>query len=127
MHSSCKQLRYDKMSSTKALTATVNPELRLAQAVSEFRVDLTQEEKRQFRESTAPDVSDIMRFTAQFDRISSLHNRVYGPRLTSFLVGVHTFAVMRYIDIDETVRWAVWALVGILLQVEATETHCIPG
>lgn len=107
------------MSSAAASTATLKPEIRLAQAVSVFEADLTNKEKTEYRKDIAPEASDVMRFIAQFDRVTRQSQkgfRVYGLRLANFLDGVHIFAMNGYVGIggiQNTVSWAVWSLVKI--------------
>ena len=80
-----------------ARAAPLKPELRLVQAISEFEMKLSTQQKNEIQKhSRAPDMDDIMRLTAEIDRASSAkateRRRCYGPRVTSFLEGLHQFA-----------------------------------
>jgi hypothetical protein len=75
----------------------LKPEIRLAQAVSQFEADLSSEQKATFRtyrsqsRDSPPDPSDVMRLTAEIDRRDSGkigRGRCFGPRLTNSLRAV---------------------------------------
>jgi hypothetical protein len=84
------------MSAVSAILSRLKPEIRLAQAVSQFEADLSHEQKTAFRTlesqslNSPPDPSDVMRLTAEIDRrISGKYSgRCFGPRFTNFLQGV---------------------------------------
>jgi hypothetical protein len=90
------------MSKALAKVSSLKPEIRLAQAVSEFEADLSNEQKSEFRTlksqsfSAAPTPSDVMRVTAEVDRRMSrkFGSRCFGPRFTNFLQGVQQFAAL---------------------------------
>src|SRR5215469_6439066 len=92
------------MSTALAKASQLKPELRLAQAVSQFEADLSTEQKARFRghqsqwHDSPPDTSDVMRLTAEIDRHVSGNvvggRRCLGPRLTSFLQAVQQFAAL---------------------------------
>ena len=82
------------MSSALANTSRLKPEIRLAQAVSEFEADLSNKQKASFRASRSQsynsslDLSHVMRLTAEIDRRASGKvggGRCFGPWLTNFL------------------------------------------
>lgn len=82
-----------------ASSARLKPEIRLAQAVSEFEAALSGEQKAAFQISKLQtrdsplDVSDVMRLTAEIDRCASRRGRrCFGPRLTNLLQAVQQFA-----------------------------------
>ncbi|KAI8244141.1 hypothetical protein K4K57_000814 [Colletotrichum sp. SAR 10_99] len=83
--------------------ASLKPEVRLAQAVSEFEASLDAEHKASFRnariatKATPPTPSDVMRLTAEIDyRVRQEHgpSRCFGPRLTNILQAVQQFAAL---------------------------------
>ncbi|KAK6703326.1 hypothetical protein SNK04_013229 [Fusarium graminearum] len=84
-------------------SGSLKPEIRLAQAVSEFEALLTSEQKSSFRTSrdravsTAPTMSDVMRLTAEIDlKATSKHGRgrCFGPRMTNTLQAIQQFAAL---------------------------------
>jgi ankyrin repeat domain-containing protein 50 len=92
------------MSYVLANASRLKPEIRLAQAVSQFEADLSSEQKTSFHtyrsqsRDTPPDPSDIMRLTAEIDRRASGKvggRRCFGPRLTNFLQAVQRFSFFR--------------------------------
>lgn len=84
------------MSNVLAKASRLKPEIRLAQAISQFEADLSNEQKVAFRTLksqsllSTPSPSDVMRITAQMDRQMSrkVGGRCFGPRFTNFLQGV---------------------------------------
>ena len=107
----------------------LKPEIRLAQAVSEFDADLSSEQKAVFRtyrsqsRDSPPDSSDVMRLTAEIDRRVSgkgSTRRCFGPRLTSFLQAVQQFAALGDVIIggsQNLIACGVWSLVRMSLLV----------
>jgi hypothetical protein len=115
---------------SKALTTAslLKPEIRLAQAVSEFEADLLIEQKAAFRtlrsqsQTTAPNSSDVMRFTAEMDRRISTKfaSQCFGPRFTNFLQGVQQFAALGDVVVggsQNLVACGVWCVVRMSLLV----------
>lgn len=114
-----------------ALTAAsrLKPEIRLAQAVSEFEADLTMEQKIRFNSyktqvhKSPPEIHDVMRLTAEIDQKISPkigRGRCYGPRLTNFLQGVQQFVGLGDIIVggsQNLVACGVWSLVRMSLMV----------
>lgn len=90
------------MSHALAKAAKLKPELRLAQAISEFEASLSTQQKSTFRTiksqslSAAPTQGDVMRLTAEADgQISKkFSGQCFGPRFTNFLEGVQQFAAL---------------------------------
>ena len=82
------------MSSAIIAAGQLKPELRLAQAISEFEASLGDQQKAHFRsqKTQPPDSNDVMRLTAEIDRSIKGSRRSYGPRWTNFLEGVQRFA-----------------------------------
>ncbi|KAK1480713.1 hypothetical protein CTAM01_14275 [Colletotrichum tamarilloi] len=105
----------------------LKPEIRLAQAVSEFEASLDSPQKASFRNerSTActksPTEGDVMRFTAEIDRQARqkrLSSRCFGPRLTNLLQSVQQFAALGDVVVggsQNLVACGVWAAVRMTL------------
>lgn len=117
------------MSIVLSNSSRLNPEIRLAQAVSQFEAVLSREQRATFRnyksqsQDSPPDPSDVMRLTAEFDYRASNKigcGRCFGPRLTNFLQAVQQFAALGDIIIGGTqnlVACSVWSLVRMSLLV----------
>ncbi|KAI9763674.1 MAG: hypothetical protein M1839_006322, partial [Geoglossum umbratile] len=115
------------MSALLANISTLKPEIRLAQAVSQFEADLSSEQKSTFRtyrsqsRDSPPDPSDVMRLTAEIDRQASGKvggRRCFGPRLTNFLQAVQQFAALGDIIVggsQNIIACGVWSLVRMSL------------
>ena len=113
-----------------ASSSRLKPEIRLAQAVPEFEAALSGEQKAEFRtcrsqaQKSAPDISDVMRLTAEIDRSASRKGRrCFGPRLTNVLQAVQQFASIGDIIIGDSqnlIACCVWSLVRMTLLVSAT-------
>src|SRR4051812_35218906 len=91
------------MSIVMSNASRLKPEIRLAQAVSQFEADLSSAQKATFRtyrsqlQHSPPAPRDVMRFTAEIDRQTSGKidgGRCFGPRLTNFLQSVQQFAAL---------------------------------
>ncbi|RBR21139.1 hypothetical protein FVER53590_10655 [Fusarium verticillioides] len=90
------------MASAATAAAPLSPEIRLAQAVSEFVEVLSEEQKRSFRTQqenfTPPTNSDARRLVAEIDRIAAHKqegsSRTFGPLLADFLHTVQVFACL---------------------------------
>jgi hypothetical protein len=117
------------MSVLIAKASRLKPEIRLAQAVSQFEADLSSEQKATFRayrsqwQDSPPDVSDVMHLTAEIDcRISGKMGggRCFGPRLTNFLEAIQQFAALGDIIVggsQNLIACSVWSLVRMSLLV----------
>jgi hypothetical protein len=116
------------MSGVLAKASSLKPEIRLAQAVSEFEADLSNNQKSTYRTlksqslSTTPGPSDVMRLTAEVDRHTSnkFNSACFGPRFTNFLHGVQQFAALGDVVIggsQNLLACGVWALVRMSLLV----------
>ncbi|USP79227.1 Arp, Ankyrin repeat protein [Curvularia clavata] len=114
------------MSSALAKASPLKPEIRLAQAVSEFEADLSNEQKATFRTlrsqslSTTPSLQDVMRLTAEVDHRTSkkFSSACFGPRFTNFLHGVQQFATLGDILVggsQNLLACGVWSLVRMSL------------
>jgi ankyrin repeat domain-containing protein 50 len=120
------------MSYVLANASRLKPEIRLAQAVSQFEADLSSEQKTSFRtyrsqsRDSPPDPSDIMRLTAEIDRRASGKvggGRCFGPRLTNFLQAVQQFAALGDIIVggsQNLIACGVWSVVRISLLVSVS-------
>jgi hypothetical protein len=107
--------------------ARLKPEIRLAEAISQFEGCLSQEEKAVLGDAraqairSAPDTTDVMRFTAQIDRrISDKAGRCLGPRFTSFLGSVQQFAALGDVVVggsQNIIACGVWSLVRMSILV----------
>lgn len=113
---------------TKA--SRLKPEIRLAQAVSQFEADLSDEQKTDFRTlksqslDSPPDPGDVMRLTAEMDRriLRKAGGRCFGPRFTNFLQGVQQFAALGDVVVggsQNIIACGVWSLVRMSLLVSA--------
>jgi hypothetical protein len=113
--------------------ARLKPEIRLAQAVSQFEAALSREGKVAFWDQraealqSAPATTDIMRFTAQIDRcMPGKASRCLGPRFTSFLSSVQQFAALRDVIIggsQNIIACGVWSAVRISILVSTPSTR----
>ncbi|KAI1123559.1 hypothetical protein F5Y10DRAFT_251615 [Nemania abortiva] len=86
-----------------ASSAPLKPEIRPAQAVSDFEASLSRDQESRFRlfrsqaRSTPPQINDVMRLIAEVDTAASRRlavTRCYGPRFTSLLQTVQQFAAL---------------------------------
>ena len=117
------------MSTALANASRLKPEIRLAQAVSQFEADLPTEEKARFctyrsqSRDSPPETSDVMRLTAEIDRQASGkigRGRCFGPRLTNFLQAVQQFAALGDIIVggsQNLIACGVWTIVRMSLLV----------
>ncbi|KAF9696241.1 hypothetical protein EKO04_006273 [Ascochyta lentis] len=113
----------------------LKPELRLAEAVSQFRLSLSNEQKTILDAEvstairSAPNASHVMRFTAEFNRCvaAKAKGRCYGPRLASFLQGVQQLAALGDVIVggsQNIVACGVWSLVRMsLLAIASISTY----
>lgn len=123
------------MSTALAKASSLKPEIRLAQAVSEFEAALSNEQKSTFRTfrsqslSAAPSPNDVMRLTAEVDRRISkkFGGQCFGPRFTNFLQGVQQFAALGDIVVggsQNMIACGVWSLVRMsLLSIISLSTY----
>ncbi|KAM5385893.1 hypothetical protein ACJA88_002043 [Fusarium oxysporum] len=101
--------------------ARLKPDIRLAQAVSEFEAALSSEQKVAFRASrssaaqVAPTMSDVMRLTAEIDlKATTKHGRgrCFGPRMTNLLNAIQQFAALGDVVVggsQNLIACGVWA------------------
>lgn len=114
------------MSDALTKAARLKPDIRLAQAVSEFQTDLTNDQKTQYlaHQTNARrfplDIKDVMQVTALIDRRNDGGNRCLGPRFTNFLQGVQQFAALGDVVVggsQNIIACGVWSLVRLSLFV----------
>ncbi len=117
------------MSTLLARAAPLKPEIRLAQAVSQFEADLSPEQKAAFNSDkhqsliSPPDIDDVMRLTAEIDRRAAGKaslGRCFGPRLSNILQAVQQFAALGDIVVggsQNMIACGVWSLVRMTLLV----------
>lgn len=122
------------MSGALAKASSLKPEIRLAQAVSEFEADLSNEQKSTFQRlrsqslSTTPSPRDVMQLTAQVDRhtFKKFSSACFGPRFTNFLHGVQQFAALGDVVVggsQNMLACGVWSLVRMSLLVSFLFLH----
>jgi hypothetical protein len=106
--------------------ARLKPELRLAEAVSQFEASLLSEHKTTFRAyrsqtlASPPDSTHVMRLTADIDRSQRVGTRCFGPRFTNFLHSVQQFAVLGDVIVggsQNIIACGVWSLVRMSILV----------
>lgn len=116
------------MSLVASNAARLKPEIRLAQAVSQFEASLSDDLKSEFRNnkaqtlSSAPTSNDVMRFTGDMDRRLSgkAGSRCFGPRFMNFLQGVQQFAALGDVVVggsQNIIACGVWSIVRMSLLV----------
>lgn len=112
-----------------AKAAPLKPEIKLAQALSEFEAVLPDDQKtklRTYRGQSPPNPTDVMRFTAEIDRDAGRTRKsrqCVGPRLTNVLHAVQQFSSVVDLIVGSSqsqIAGAVWGAVKISLQVTAT-------
>ncbi|KAF4761640.1 hypothetical protein N7455_001641 [Penicillium solitum] len=117
------------MSQALTAAARLKPEIRLAQAVSEFEADLSGEQKAAFRNNRAktiqssPNTQDVMRLAADIDRASGQNGRCLGPRLMNLLQAVQKFAALGDVIVggsQNLIACGIWTIVRTSLQLLTT-------
>jgi hypothetical protein len=120
-----------RISKAVSLAAQLKPEIRLAQAVSEFVAALSSEQKAAFSACRSqsltcpPNGRDVMRLTAEIDRSASrigTGGRCFGPRLTNVLQAVQQFAALGDLIVggsQNVIACGVWSLVRLTLLVRS--------
>jgi hypothetical protein len=117
------------MSALLANVSRLKPEIRLAQAVSQFEADLSSEHKATFHtyksqsRNSPPNHGDVMRLAAEIDRRASGKiggGRCFGPRLINVLQAVQQFAALGDVIVggsQNIIACGVWSLVRMTLLV----------
>jgi hypothetical protein len=107
----------------------LKPEIRLAQALSEYEAILADEQKamlRMYRAQYPPTTADVMRLTAEIDHDAVRKRksmRCVGPRLSNFLEAVRIFTGVVDTVVggaQSPIASAVWGVVKLSLQVDFT-------
>ncbi|MCJ1465075.1 hypothetical protein MMC07_003691 [Pseudocyphellaria aurata] len=114
------------MSLSLTQAAPLKPEIKLAQALSEFEAVLPDDQKsrlRTYRGQSPPNPTDVMRLTAEIDR-DTIRNRksrqCVGTRLTNVLHAVQQFSTVVDFLVGSShlqIASAVWGVVKISLQL----------
>ncbi|CAI7623036.1 unnamed protein product [Penicillium glandicola] len=112
------------MSQSLSSAPRLKPDIRLAQAVSQFEAELSNEQKASFRAwrtksiESPPGIQDVMQLTAEIDRASEKKRRCLGPRLTNLLQATQQFAALGDIVVggsQNLVACGVWSIVRMSL------------
>lgn len=119
------------MSLALAKAGHLKPDIRLAQAVSEFEAELTSEEKAIFRNNKAtaskspPSTEDVMRLTAEIAR-SEKGGHILGPRAMNIMLAVQQFASLGDIIIggsQNLIACGAWTVVRMSLLVGTSDSR----
>ena len=114
------------MSLILSTAGPLKPEIRLAQAVSQFEASLSDGQKVAFRNQrtqslqSPPSTRDVMRMTAEIDASQKAGGRCFGPRFTKFLHGAQQFAALGDVLVggsQNLVACGVWSVVRMCLLV----------
>ena len=117
------------MSTLLARVAPLKPEIRLAQAITQFEEDLPDEQKGHFHSNkrqschSPPNIHDVMRLTAEIDRRVAGKvggGRCFGTRLVNVLEAVQRFAALGDVVVggsQNMIVCGVWSLVRMSLLV----------
>jgi ankyrin repeat protein len=117
------------MSLALSKAANLKPDLRLAQAISEFEAELSSQEKARFHacrdrslsRREPPETRDVMQLTAEIDSLSSRSSRgrrCFGPRFTNVLHAIQQFTTVGDVMVGGTqniLACGVWSLVRMTL------------
>ncbi|MCJ1269568.1 hypothetical protein MMC22_009460 [Lobaria immixta] len=108
-----------------AKAAPLKPQIKLAQALSEFEAVLPDDQKiklRTYRGQSPPTPTDVTRFTAEVDRDAGRNRKsrqCVGTRLTNVLHSVQQFSTIADVIVGSSqsqIAGAVWGTVKISLQ-----------
>jgi len=114
------------MALTLSKAGPLKPEIRLAQAVSQFEASLEDYQKVIFRNQrtqalkSPPDTKDVMRITAEIDVSQKAGGRCFGPRFTKFLHGAQQFAALGDVVVGSSqnvIACGVWSVLRMCLLV----------
>lgn len=111
------------MAVSVASPGKLNPEVQLAQAISEYEAILSSDDKavlRNLKAKTRPDAIDVFRFTAEIDRSSHINRKCVGTRFTNVLQAIQTFASIGDVIIggsQNLIASGLWTLVRFTVQV----------
>ena len=116
------------MALSLAKAAPLKPEIKLAQALSEFQAILNDDQKtklRNYRGQSPPSSTDVMKFTADIDWHASRNRksrRCVGTRLTNVLHAVQQFSNVVDVVVGSSqshIAGLIWGTVKLSLQVIA--------
>ncbi|SCN70611.1 uncharacterized protein FFE2_02054 [Fusarium fujikuroi] len=124
------------MTSAVAVAATLSTEIRLAQAVSEFVEDLSDEQKHSYRlqrdHRSTPNIDDVMRLTAEIDKRVAREDpgsgRVFGPRLTNFILAIQQYAARGDVVIGGSanlIAFSVWLILQMTLRILGEDSRLL--
>lgn len=114
------------MALSLAKTTPLKPEIKLAQALSEFEAVLPEDQKiklRTYRRQSPPNSTDVIRFTAEIDRDAGRNRKsrkCLGPRLTNVLHAVQQFSTVVDLMVGNSqsqIACAIWGTIKVSLQV----------
>ncbi|KAM0424477.1 hypothetical protein ACHAPT_010401 [Fusarium lateritium] len=122
----------NRVSSAVGFAAKLKPEIRLAQAISEFNASLNNQNQRtKFRNlqsQSPPDPDDIIRLTEEINRDGARTHRSwrpYGTRLVAMLERMRQFAPIGDVLVggsQNLIACGVWAVVRLSLEVGLTKS-----
>ena len=109
--------------------APLKPEIRLAQALSEYEAILTADQKtkfRTYRSQQPPDANDAIRLTAEIDKENSYRKsrRCVEPRLTNVLQAVQQFSTIVDTIVggsQSQIASAIWGVLKMSIQVTSLQ------
>ncbi|KAH6860628.1 hypothetical protein BKA58DRAFT_414063 [Alternaria rosae] len=119
------------MALTFSKAGPLKPEIRLAQAVSQFEASLSAGQKDAFRSQreqamkSSPSTMDVMRITAEIDNSRKVGERCFGTRFTKFLHGAQQFASLGDVVVGSSqnvVACGVWAVIRMSLLATTTRS-----
>ncbi|KAK0748225.1 hypothetical protein B0T21DRAFT_18803 [Apiosordaria backusii] len=126
------------MSLVRAGTTLCKAEVQLRDAIAQFEKDLNVDQQATLQtyrlqaHQSPPDVSDVMRITAEIDREVSknkgFRGRCFGPRFTNILQSVQQFAALGDVIIggsQNLIACGVWSLVRFSLLLMANFSTCV--
>ena len=114
------------MASALSSARPLKPEIKLAQAISEYEAIFDDGHKarfRMYRKQSAPKIQDVIRFTSEIDRDESRTRKsrqCVGTRLTNILEAVQQFFTVVDLVVggsQNIIASAVWGVVKMSLQV----------
>ncbi|MCJ1428875.1 hypothetical protein MMC29_006786 [Sticta canariensis] len=117
------------MALSLAKAAPLKPEIKLAQALSEFEAVLPDDQKtklRTYRGQSPPNPTDVMRFTAEIDRDAGRNRKsrqCVGTRLTNVLQSIQQFSTVVDLIVGSSqsqIAGAIWGTVKLSLQLAST-------
>jgi hypothetical protein len=121
------------MALTLSRAGPLKPEIRLAQAVSQYEASLSDDQKVAFRTqrtqvlTSPPNIQDVMRITAEIDVSQKAGARCYGPRFTKFLHGAQQFAALGDVVVGSSqnvIACGVWTVIRMCLLVRVFIVVC---